>query len=447
MSNSGGLLQLVAQGRQDIYLSGNPQTTFFKQVYRRYTNFSMETQYIPFDTAADFNKLISVTVPRNGDLLSQLYLEIRLPQITPAGPVVSTTSPPCGVSTLPANNYVETPPSTSYSNGIGYGMIDYVSLWIGQQEIDRQYGEFMYLWTQLTTPGSKQNGVRAMIGQQGNYNQYTQQGPLQLFVPLYFWFCRNPGLSLPLLALQATPIKLYIHMKNGSQVVFSNALETAVLTTGTCIPVTASPPVITEMRLWGNYIYLDTEERRRFVSSKHEYLIEQVQQQTRSSIPAMATKVSVPLTFNHPIKELMWVIQQDRMVTANEIFNYGSRMLIEEGIPNLDLINTALLQFDGYDRFQVQPAQYFRLMQPYLYHTAIPNAVDENNFIYIYSFSLNPEAEQPQGSFNASRIDSIVLQLEMNPNVTSRPAGCTVYAINYNVLRIVAGLGGVLFTV
>jgi len=446
MSNSGGLLQLVAQGRQDIYLSGNPQTTFFKQVYRRYTNFSMETQYIPVDTAADFNTLISVTVPRNGDLLSQLYLEIRLPKITPAGPV-TPSSPPCGVTTLPVGNPQEAPPATSYSNGIGYGMIDYVSLWIGQQEIDRQYGEFMYLWTQLTTPGSKQNGVRSMIGQQSVYNQYTQPGPLQLFVPLYFWFCRNPGLSLPLLALQATPIKLYIHMKNGSQVVFSNALENAVLNTGACIAVTATPPVITEMRLWGNYIYLDTEERRRFVSSKHEYLIEQVQQQTRYSIPAMATKVSVPLTFNHPIKELLWVVQQDRMVTANEIFNYGSRMLIEPTLPNLDLINTALLQFDGYDRFQVQSAQYFRLMQPYLYHTAIPNAVDENNFIYTYSFSLNPEAEQPQGSFNASRIDSIVLQLSMNPNVTSRPAGCTVYAINYNVLRIVAGLGGVLFTV
>jgi hypothetical protein len=236
-------------------------------------------------------------------------------------------------------------------------------------------------------------------------------------------------------------------MKDGGKVVFSNALETSVLTTGNCISVTASPPVITEMRLWGNYIYLDTEERRRFVSSKHEYLIEQVQQQTRYSIPAMATKVSVPLTFNHPIKELLWVVQQDRMVTANETFNYGSRMLIEPNLPNLDLINTALLQFDGYDRFQVQSALFFRLMQPYLYHTAIPNAVDEGNFIYTYSFSLNPEAEQPMGSFNASRIDSIVLQLEMNPNVTSRPAGCTVYAINYNVLRIVAGLGGVLFTV
>ena len=442
MSNSGGLLQLVATGRQDIYLSGNPQTTFFKQVYRRYTNFSIETQYIAFDTAAEFNKLISVTVPRNGDLLSQLYLEVALPQITPAGPVATSSSVPCGVASAPPTDYSTIVPSVSWANGIGYGMIDYVSVWIGQQEIDRQYGEFMYLWTQLTTPGSKQDGVRAMIGQQEVFTQSSQSGPLQLFIPLYFWFCKNPGLALPLLALQATPIKIYIKMKNGSNLVFSNALEQAVLTTGECISPIASPPVLTEMRLWGDYIYLDVEERRRFVSSKHEYLIEQVQQQTRYSIPAMATKISVPLTFNHPVKEFIWVVQQDRMIAANELFNYGSRMLLEFGIPNLDLISSALIQLDGYDRFQVQPAQYFRLMQPWQRHTAIPN-----DFIYLYSFSLNPEAAQPQGTLNASRIDSIVLQLTMNSQVASVPAGVTVYATNYNVLRIVAGLGGVLFTV
>jgi hypothetical protein len=321
-------------------------------------------------------------------------------------------------------------------------MIDYISIWIGQQEIDRQYGEFMYLWTQLTTPGSKQNGVQQMIGQQQVFTQTSQSGPLQLFIPLYFWFCKNPGLALPLLALQATPIKLYIRLKNGSDMVFSNVLEQSIISTGTWVPVIASPPVITEMTLWGDYIYLDVEERRRFVSSKHEYLIEQVQQQKRYSIPQNTTQVNVPLTFNHPIKEMIWVVNQDRMLQSHEYFNYGSRLLLEGGIPNLDLINSALLQLDGYDRFETQPAAYFRLMVPWQRHTAIPN-----DFIYVYSFSLAPEMEQPMGSMNASRIDNIVLQLKMNQQVASVPAGVTVYAINYNVLRVVAGLGGVLFTV
>jgi len=439
MSNSGGLLQLVSTGRQDIYLSGNPQTTFFKQVYRRYTNFAVETQRIPFDTAVDFGKLITTTIPRNGDLIGQMYLEIELPEMTLAGPVPQQT----GIATEGPTDYENTDPSVSWVNGIGQAMIEYVSIWIGQQEVDRQYGEFLYLWQQLSTPGSKRAGVNHMSGQLDVYNDQVQKGPLHLFIPLQFWFCRNPGLSLPIIALQATPVKIWIKLRNGNDVLFSNSLEDAIIN-GTPPPTRLSvlPPTITDMTLWADYIYLDTEERRRFVSSKHEYLIDQVQQQKRYSIPQNTTIANVELNFNHPMKEMIWVLNQDRMLQAHEWFNYGSRMLNEYGIPNLDLIATSLIQFDGYDRFEEQNAAYFRLMQPWQRHTAIPN-----DFIYVYSYSLAPEAAQPQGSANASRIDSIVLQVRMNPRVQSRPAGVTVYATNYNVLRIVAGLGGVLFTV
>jgi hypothetical protein len=233
-------------------------------------------------------------------------------------------------------------------------------------------------------------------------------------------------------------------LRNGYECVFKNSLEQAVLEgdASVCPQLMERPPTIADMTLWGDYIYLDTEERRRFVSSKHEYLIEQTQQQKRFSIPANARTATVPLTFNHPMKEMIWVVNQDRMLDAHEFFNYGSRMLLESGIPNLDLITSAVIQFDGYDRFEEQSAEYFRLVQPWQRHTAIPN-----DFIYVYSFSLAPEAAQPQGSCNASRLDSIVLQAKMNPGVVSRPCGITVYATNYNVLRIVAGLGGVLFTV
>jgi hypothetical protein len=449
MSNSGGLLQLVSTGRQDIYLSGNPQTTFFKQVYRRYTNFAIETQRVPFDTAVDFGKLITATVPRNGDLIGQMYLEVELPEMSGngsgnnGGPLSQSSDISGGILIANPTNYENTNPAVSWVNGIGYAMIEYVSIWIGQQEVDRQYGEYLYLWQQLITPGSKQAGIKHMTGQLDVYNDQAQKGPLHLYIPLQFWFCSNLGLSLPIIALQATPVRIWIKLRNGNDMLFSNTLENAVLN-GTTPPtnLTLRPPVITDMTLWADYIYLDNEERRRFVSSKHEYLITQVQQQKRYSIPQNTTITSVPLTFNHPMREMIWVVNQDRMLQAHEWFNYGSRMLNEYGIPNIDLIATSLLQFDGYDRFEEQSAPYFRLMQPWQYHTAIPN-----DFIYVYSFSLAPEAAQPQGSANASRIDSIVLQLRMNPLVTSRPAGCTVYATNYNVLRIVAGLGGVLFTV
>ena len=443
MSSSGGLLQLVSTGRQDIYLSGNPQTTFFKQVYRRYTNFSLETQRISIDTATEFNKLISITLPRNGDLLSQLILEVELPEILPSGPVQSSCP---GVINLPPTDYSN--PQTdavSYVNGMGHAMIDYVSIWIGQQEIDRQYGEFMYLWTQLTTPGGKLEGVNSMIGKTNVFNNTALKGPLKLYIPLYFWFCKNPGLALPLIALQSSPIKIYIKLKNAYNLVFSNQLEDYVLApppNSSCPSPIERAPVITNMTLWGDYIYLDTEERRRFVSSKHEYLIEQVQQQKRYSVPQNSKIANIPLTFNHPMKEMIWVVNQDRMLDANECFNYSNRMLREVGVPVLDIASSFVLQFDGFDRFEQQSAEYFRLVQPWQRHTSIPN-----DFIYVYSFSLAPEAAQPQGSCNGSRLNSIVLQANMNTSITSYPSGITVYAINYNVLRIAAGLGGVLFTV
>jgi hypothetical protein len=275
-----------------------------------------------------------------------------------------------------------------------------------------------------------------MTGQQDVYTDASQPGPLKMYVPLRFWFCNNVGLSLPLIALQSTPIRVYIKLKNGADMVYTSLLDT-----DPCKEL-PTPPKVADMTLWGDFIFLDTEERRRFVSSKHEYLIEQVQAIKRYSIPEKAVNVSIPLTFNHPMKEIIWVVQQDRMVTGRQWFNYGSRMLNEYGIPNLDLIQSAVLQFDGYDRFEKQSAEYFRLVQPWQRHTAIPN-----DFIYVYSFSLAPEASQPQGSCNASRLDSIVLQFEMNSRVKSRPAGTTVYATNYNILRITSGLGGILFQV
>jgi hypothetical protein len=434
MSKSGGLLQLVSTGRQDIYLTGNPQTTFFKQVYRRYTNFSIETQRIAFETAVDFGRLASLQLPHSGDLLSQLMLEIRLPRLNATGAVQSTGC--SGVQTVAPIDFADTTPTFSWVNGIGNAMIDYVSFQIGQQEIDRQSGEWLHVWAQLTTPYSKYAGFNVMTGWQESFSQQTQSGPLHLFIPLRFWFCNNIGLALPLVALQSAPLRIYIKFKNGYDMVYSdNLIDTP------CQDI-VSKPFVQDITLWGDFVYLDVEERRRFASSRHEYLIEQVQYIKRYSVAAGVQNVSIPLNFNHPLKEIIWVVQQDRMLTAHEPFNFGSRANNEDGVPNLDLIDSAVLQFDGFDRFERQSALYFRLFQPWQRHTAIPNS-----FIYVYSFSLAPEAAQPQGSCNASRLDSIVLQATMNSAVESRPVGFTVYATNYNILRVVSGLGGVLFTV
>ena len=410
----GGLLQLVATGRQDIYLSGNPQTTFFKQVYRRHTNFSVESCRIDFDGATDFGKVVVATIPRKGDLLNTLVLEISLPMLP---------------------QYSSTTTDTSWVNGIGHAMIDYISLEIGGKEIDRQYGEYLHIMSELQVDASKRTGFNNMVGYQEAYTQGCQPGPLNLYIPLRFWFCNNVGLSLPLIALQAHPVRVYIKFHSAQRLFYRDSLVLAPTQT------LATPVNPTSVIMWGDYIHLDTDERRRFTSSKHEYLIEQVQRQQRTSVSAGASLANISLDFNNPIKELVWVVQQYRMQSTHEWFNFSNRQLIEEYVTLNDQISTAVIRLDGYDRFETRNAPYFRLVQPFQRHTCIPD-----DYIYVYSFSLAPEAAQPQGTMNASRIDTIVLALTMNPNITRYDSGITVYATNYNVLRIAAGLGGILFT-
>lgn len=410
----GGLLQLVATGRQDIYLCGNPQTTFFKQVYRRHTNFAVESCRIDFDGSTDFGKVIVATIPRKGDLLNTLIIEVSLPMISQTTPGVV---------------------DTSWVNGIGHAMIDYISLEIGGKEVDRQYGEFLHIMAELQVDASKRNGFNNMVGYQEAFTQEAQPGPLKLYIPLRFWFCNNIGLSLPLLALQAHPVRIYVKLRPLDELFYRDAL---VLD---CTQKVYPPVNPTNFVMWGDYVHLDTDERRRFTSSKHEYLIEQCQVQKKTAINAAASILNITLDFNNPLKEIIWVVQQDRIAECNEWFNYTNRLLIEQHVLLDDQITNTILRIDGYDRFEVRDASYFRLVQPYQRHTRIPD-----DYIYLYSFSLAPEAAQPQGSMNASRIDTIILAMNMNQNITRYNAGVTVYATNYNVLRIAAGLGGVLFT-
>ena len=273
-------MQLVAYGAQDIYLTGNPQITFFKVVYRRHTNFSMETIEQTINGTPSSGGSSTVTISRNGDLVFKVYVTSK--------------------DTTIAKN--------------GSSLIQEVELEIGGQRIDRHYEEWMDIWNELSTPESKAIGLKAMQGDTGTVG--TEVGMCQ--IPLQFWFCRNPGLALPLIALQYHEVKLK----------FTWSATAGVVST--------APKVMCD------YIYLDTDERRRFAQVSHEYLIEQVQKQS-----ATAT-TSTKLNFNHPVKELIWT-----SVATN---SYG----------------TAQLKLNGHDRFSAQEEEYFQLRQPFDYHTAIP---------------------------------------------------------------------------
>lgn len=416
MTGNGGLLQLVALGKQDVFLTGNPQITWFKFVYRRYTNFAIEAVEMYSDNKPDFGKKVSWLVPRSGDLLGPCILEIELPPLY----LSSDNSP------------------VSYVNSVGHALIQEVSLIIGEQEIDRQTGEFMEIWSNLTTTDSQKFGYWDMIGKVDGYSQPTLNGPLKLYVPLQFFFNRNPGLYLPLLALQYHPVRINITFRPLQEMFWSPQFAQG------CTDVTVKQASITDCTMWGDYVYLDVEERRRFVSTAHEYLIEQLQYTSYISLPAKTVQTPVPIEFNHPVRELFWVLQTQTARNNHEWFNFSSLSISETGV-RTDLLADAVLQLDGFDRFQVRDAPYFRLVQPWQRHTTIPN----DDYIYLYSFALRPEELQPSGSFNASRIDSIVLQIATNQTTTPARPNCTirVYGHNHNVLRVVDGFGGVIFTV
>ena len=424
MTQGGGLLQLVANGKQDVFLTGNPQVTWFKMVYRRYTNFSIESSSIPFDTQPDFGRRLTCLIPKKGDLLGPLWIEVTLPALKD-----SVTGAPL-----------------SYTNAIAHALLQEMSFEIGEQEIDKQTGEWMELWSNYTVTADKQNAWFQMIGKvpgasQGNDSSEMVglYGPVNLYIPLRFWFCKNPGLYLPLLALQYHPVRLNVTLRPLNRMFIIDNPNTKPC------DVSAAPVSITSMQLYGDFIHLDIEERRRFVTNSHEYLIEQVQYTSSYPIESSAQTVQIPMEFNNPIRELYWIVQRDVAVNANQFFNYTNFSIGETAASFQNLISTALIRVEGYDRFDIRNADYFRLVQPFQYHTVVPI----NDYVYSYSFCFRPEDIQPSGSLNASRLNTITLQLQLNTTVTPPrgTANARIYALNHNILRIVDGFGGILFRV
>lgn len=462
MPAGGGLLQLVATGKQDLFLTGNPQISFFKMVYRRHTNFATESQPMYFDGTPNFGQRITCLIPRRGDLLGRVYLDITLPQI------------------FDTNGN-----ELAYTNAIGHALIQEITFEVGEQEIDRQTGEWMEIWTQMTTPDSQRDALNQMIGRLEPYlAPYTGPFPggtpiiapgaqsegFRLLIPLQFYFCNNPGLYLPLLALQYSPIRINITLRPLQQLFWVPPPQDPLLLPDwkpACTINVDCTNQIVNMMLWGEYVYLDVEERRMFVSASHEYLIDQVQYTPPYSVTAQQQTATISVEFNHPIKEFFFVTQRDEMINRNEWFNFSS-LAIDQTAPatvqaflnpfnnglegRTDLISLAKLQLDGYDRFPNRQPQYFRLQQPYDHHTTTP----VNSYIYNYCFALRPEDIQPTGTMNASRIDSIVWQIQMNPILSNPilpayqqrgPCHIVVYGHNYNVFRVINGFGGLLFTI
>ena len=459
---AGGLMQLVAYGAQDVYLTGNPKVTFFQAVYKRHTNFAMELIQQTTNGSPSSSGRVSVTIARNGDLVGNMHVAL-----TPVSNVLTSNN--AGFDT----------------NWVAERAIAAVELTIGGQRIDKHYQTWWRLYAEVFLNESDKYAWGKMTTManpiaQGSLGTVTAAlSPSKVYLPLLFFFNRNPGLYLPLIALQYHEVRMDFDLTS----YFTNYFG-------------ASSPVF---EVWANYVYLDTEERRRFAQKGHEYLIEQVQHTggdsiTLASAPSVtgaATSQTIRLSFNHPVKELIWCYQNTVATATNSMWNFSSSAAnvnvtcsplpsvaisplphtvgaprlfsnvgsiagqtvtsnvfwVEEGSSNVTAatamevgpLSTFKLVLNGQDRFKEQSGKYFNQYQPYVYHTGVPYPG-----IYAYSFALQPEEHQPTGTCNFSRID--------NAQVAIAIKGCAttplqrMFAVNYNILRIQSGMGGLAFS-
>ena len=427
---AGGLMQLVAYGAQDVYLTGNPKVTFFQAVYRRHTNFAMETIEQTVNGTPANSGRVSVTIARNGDLVGDMYVELKA-----KGTIVPTSA----IAALDVDD----------DNWAAERAIKDVELSIGGQRIDKHYQRWWRLYSELYLDESKKLTWGKMTTPSVNGGK--------MYLPLIFFFNRNHGLALPLISLQYHECRLDFDLSS----------EFTKYSDGTTFKV------------WANYIYLDTEERRRFAQKGHEYLIEQVQHTGSDALAAVGSTKQIRLSYNHPVKELVFCADRGSVARSN-LWNFtaavdtvvtsqgaaglqaGSSALVSPstcGAPLLRLgdaatdgsdvwteeghgpIDTFKLVLNGQDRMKEQDGKYFNQVQPFQHHTGAPVPG-----VYAYSFALKPEEHQPTGTCNFSRIDNAQVAIKTADRGDKTPLNLNMFAVNYNVLRIQSGMGGLAFS-
>ena len=529
----GGLLQLVAYGAQDAYITGNPHITFWKVLYKRHTNFAMEAFRVNFTGKAQYGQRVVAVINRNADLMYKTYLEVQLPDTFTAN--VKWTA--------------------AFERRLGYQLLKKVEVEIGGQIIDTHYGEWLFLWENLTSGFDNSVKLDSMVGGYLGGTETTAVScggrPAILYIPLQFWFCRNPGLALPLIALQYHEVRINVTLNPATDLVFGTPG-----TAGSVSTTAANLPQLTDMSLYIDYIYLDVDERRRFAQQSHEYLIDQLQFGLQQTLTTSSARID--LTLNHPVKELVWVFQDARKTDCGS--ELTKNMGFTQPFSYDDIVNRARLQINGQDRFDERYGDYFWKVQPYQHHSGgafwpmraqvtqfsgaattvsltggtahsvtgdvltiggtpgsagVPNTTapfiiegatvstsdglwfapgtviqsygtgsgstgtyqlsepaiqngtvtptlyitlpnvnfaPHANPINVYSFALQPEEHQPSGTCNFSRIDTTTLVFDsvtasgVAKPTKSTPFNFRMYAVNYNIFRVMSGMGGLAYS-
>jgi hypothetical protein len=413
---------------------------------------------VNFTGAPAYGQRVVAVVNRNADLIWKTYVEVTLPD---------TRASSSGGTTGLANAI---PWSGDSLRRLGYILLNKIEVEIGGQVIDRHYGEWLYLWENLTS--SYDNSVKldgmlggALTGTTSAFNACNSR-PNVLYIPLQFWFNRNPGLALPLIALQYHEVRFNITLAPATDLVSKGSWTTLA-------QAAQNLPEPRDMALYIDYVYLDVDERRRFAQDSHEYLIDQLQTGIPQTITAPQGRLD--LTLNHPVKELVWVFQN---VDRTDCSLPGTRPTdpntaaqpdyVQKFIYD-DIADRCRIQLNGQDRFDERYGDYFWKVQPYQHHsggafwpTRTAAGVDAElaygyvNPVNVYSFAIQPEEHQPSGTCNFSRIDTATLVYDTYSSSTTSsaliapskttPFAFRIYAVNYNIFRIMSGMGGLAYS-
>jgi len=565
----GGLTQIVSYGSQDLYLTGVPEITFFKTIYRRHTNFSMESINIPFNDPVGFGKKSSIIIPKIGDVIKDVYLEIILPEIdiqrfdasndlqlaleeaqdnyikvtdfmsinrsayiraldiflaqntsgseriiqevndtfneqgnqmiienflnllssdSEAPFLYEEISMQSIISNFTGGDdkniifkamtigidrsiktqkyYLEIERDTrlllednsnenikfAWVDKIGHAIIDDIELNIGGQKIDRQFGDWLNIWYELSGDRDTQDAYNKLIGNVEILKGFNRdkKPEYKLKIPLQFWFNRYSGLAIPLVALEYHDVMFEVKFRKIEEVSYvennklikipniDEGLFLSELSEQSGIDISAS--------MFVDYIYLDSHERKRFAQSSHEYLIDQVQVLEIEDINQQNFQC-VLNNFNHPVKEIIWVAQKIKYtenIDGYTKLRWDNYSLTDNNIGNP--IKYSQIDFHSYIRVPRLDGNYFNYAQPLQHHNASPS-----DGINMYSFSLFPEESQPSGTANFNQLARVTLKVEFDEGLilddgTIDPINLKIYVRNTNILRIISGMAGLAFT-
>lgn len=396
---SGVITQLGAIGKQDVDVFVNPSKTYWKEKNVKYTQFAMEPRTIEFQGSYGYGKTTHAILPRNGDLISKVYVCVT-------------------ISNLDAGAG-----GARFTDDIGRWLFEEIRFEAGSVKFDVMWPEFEHAKEELTCPIEQQARILTRKSESESELVEWAKHTQTLWIPLTFHFFRNWCDSYPIIALHLTDTKIYVKFRSKAEVIKS--------ATSSPYLYNATDAEIKDCVLKAETVFLDDAERDWFADTQHKYVILQNQNGGSTTVPAGAKETRIDLSLNHPVKYFCVLYRKQSNLAKNEPFNFSGE---ETGEFAGEAFKTASLKLNGNDRIEKQSPIYFRVVQAKQHWRRIPT-----KHIYTYCFAPEPWNREPGMTLNFSRIDNAKLHFEFS-QALSEAADIMVFAENINVVTVGSGV-------